>query len=86
MSDLAEQLRRQRLADINSQPANRAELEKLHGQVWDTAELGRDFEVAGFLAPFVVVRRRSDGVLGSLEFQHSPRYFFNFEPAMPEPS
>jgi hypothetical protein len=26
----------------------------------------------GFAAPLVVVRRKSDGVRGSLEFQHSP--------------
>ena len=52
----------------------------LHGQVWDTQELERDFEVIGFLAPFVGVRRRSDGVVGSLLFQHWPRFYFRFEP------
>ena len=30
--------------------------------------------------PFVVVRRKSDGVKGSLEFQHNPRYYFSFSP------
>jgi len=39
--------------------------------------LGREFEVAGFMAPFVVVRRRSDGEKGSLEFQNNPRFYFN---------
>jgi hypothetical protein len=43
---------------------------------WDTAALRRDFEVLGFAAPFVVVRRRSDGAKGSLEFTHSPRVYF----------
>jgi hypothetical protein len=47
-------------------------------QRWDTDELRRDFEVIGFMAPFVVVRRKSDGVKGSLEFTHSPRVYFNF--------
>jgi hypothetical protein len=28
----------------------------------------------------VVVRRRSDGGKGSLEFQHQPRFYFNFQP------
>ena len=79
MTDAAEFLRRVRLAEINSSPGDRAELERRHGQVWDAAELASDFEVVGFLAPFVVVRRKSDGVLGSLEFQHCPRFFFAFQ-------
>lgn len=45
---------------------------------WDTEGLRRDFEVLGFAAPFVVVRRRSDGVKGSLEFTHKPRVYFNW--------
>jgi hypothetical protein len=40
--------------------------------------LTKDFEVIGFLAPLVVVRRRSDGLKGSLEFQHSPRPYWGF--------
>lgn len=48
-------------------------------QTWTTDELTRDFEVLGFAAPFVVVRRRSDGQKGSLEFTHSPRVYFRFE-------
>ena len=80
MFDGTESLRRTRLAEINAHPGMRQELEAAHGQVWDTDELARDFEVVGFLAPFVVVRRRSDGVKGSLEFQHSPRFYFNFAP------
>lgn len=49
-------------------------------QVWDTASLQADFEVLGFMAPLVVVRRRADGVRGSLQFAHSPRYYFGWEP------
>jgi hypothetical protein len=47
-------------------------------QTWDTAELQQEFEVLGFLAPFVVVKRRSDGKKGTLEFKHSPRVYFGF--------
>lgn len=47
-------------------------------QTWTTEELGRDFEVLGFAAPYVVVRRKSDGAKGSLEFKHSPRIYFGF--------
>lgn len=60
------------------QPA--ADLAADSGQRWDTAELQRDFEVLGFAAPFVVVKRRSDGVVGSLEFTHSPRVYFGWSP------
>jgi len=48
---------------------------------WDTATLRRDYEVLGFAAPYVVVRRRSDGAKGTLQFNHSPRVYFNFEPS-----
>lgn len=47
---------------------------------WTTAELTEEFEVIGFMAPFCVVKRRSDGVKGSMEFTHSPRFYFNFKP------
>jgi hypothetical protein len=40
--------------------------------------LTKDFEVIGFMAPLVVVRRKADGVKGSLEFQHSPRLYWGF--------
>ena len=80
MSDQVEALRCQRLVEINAEPGSREALEAQHGQVWDTAELRTDFSVLGFAAPFVIVRRNSDGVRGSLEFQHNPRFYFNFEP------
>ena len=80
MNDPTEAIRRQRLAEINTEPGIREALESQHGQVWDTQELGRDFQVLGFAAPLVVVRRKSDGVRGSLEFQHQPRFYFNFQP------
>jgi hypothetical protein len=78
MADATETIRRERLAEINMQPAGREALAAKYGQVWDTAELTADFEVIGFMAPYVVVQRRADGRKGSLEFQHSPRLFFNF--------
>jgi hypothetical protein len=78
MPDPSEAIRRQRLVEINAQPGSREALEAQHGQVWTTEELSRDFDVIGFLAPLVVVRRRSDGVKGSLEFQHQPRFYFGF--------
>lgn len=80
MSDPTEVPRRQRLAEINASPGSREALEAEHGQVWDTNELTAEFAVTGFMAPLVVVRRKADGVVGSLEFQHDPRLYFNFQP------
>jgi hypothetical protein len=79
MTDPTEELRRERLIEINAAPGTREALEAVHGQVWDTSQLAEDFEVIGFLAPVVVVRRRSDGVQGTLEFQHSPRMYFGWQ-------
>jgi hypothetical protein len=78
MSDPTEAIRRGRLAEINAVPNSREALEAEHGQVWDTDQLRQDFEVVGFLAPLVVVRRKADGAKGSLEFQHSPRLYWGF--------
>jgi hypothetical protein len=61
--------------------AVRSRLEAEHGQVWNTAELQTDFDVEGFLAPYVAVRRKSDGKQGSLKFTHMPRFYFGFEEA-----
>jgi hypothetical protein len=58
----------------------RAELKVQYGEVWNTEEMQRDFAVEGFLAPFVVVRRKSDGVKGSMLFQGHPRFYFAFSP------
>lgn len=80
MPDSTEAARRQRLVEINAVAGSREALEVQHGQVWDTGELQGDFEAIGFMAPIIVVRRRRDGVKGSLEFQHSPRFYFNFQP------
>lgn len=80
MTDPTEDIRRELLAEINASAGSRECLEFKHGQVWDTSQLQADFEVLGFAAPLVVVRRRADGVKGSLMFQPSPRFYFGFEP------
>ena len=80
MSDPTETIRRERLAEINIEPGNREDLEAKFGQVWDTGELSEEFQAIGFLAPLIVVRRRSDGAKGSLEFQNNPRLYFNWQP------
>jgi hypothetical protein len=57
-----------------------ADLAADDGRWWTTGEMTRDFEVIGYAAPFVVVKRRSDGQLGTLEFVHSPRVYFGWQP------
>jgi hypothetical protein len=81
MSDPTETARRERLTEINAEPGSREALEAQYGLVYDTDELANAFEVTGFMAPYVVAKRKSDNVVGSLEFQHGPpRLYFNFEP------
>lgn len=83
--DPTEAFRRAKVREINSevqtnnQNTERKRLEAKHGQVWNTDELTNDFDVSGFMAPFVVVTRKSDGVKGGLMFQHMPRFYFNFQ-------
>jgi hypothetical protein len=78
INDPTETIRRQRLAEINAEPGSREALQLHHGQVWNTDELSEDFVVLGFMAPYVGVERKCDGQKGSMEFQHSPRFYFNF--------
>jgi hypothetical protein len=47
---------------------------------WTTAEMSAEFTVHSFAAPFVIVTRKSDGAKGTLEFTHSPRFYFGFTP------
>jgi hypothetical protein len=83
MTDPTETIRRQRLVEINVKPGGREDLEARFGQVWDTDQLAEEFEAVGFMAPLIVVRRIADGMKGSLEFQHSPRFYFNWKPHNP---
>lgn len=51
------------------------ELEKL-----TTEEMLILYEVECFAAPYVSVKRRSDGVKGTMYFEHMPRFYFDFVP------
>jgi hypothetical protein len=77
--DSTEETRRALLVTVNATATDRAALESRHGQIWNTEELALDFEVQGFAAPLVVVKRKADGRVGSLMFQHNPRFYFCFE-------
>lgn len=74
-----ETMRRIRQRELNEAADERHSVEERYGQVWNTTELAAEFEVLCFMAPFVVVKRKSDGKKGTLEFQHSPRFYFNWQ-------
>ena len=78
--DDIEPMRRDLLKKSNAEPGSRESLEHQYGQVWDRAELRRDYDVLGFMAPIVAVERKEDGIKGSLLFQHRPRFYFSFKP------
>jgi hypothetical protein len=86
MHDITEPVRRIQVAAINSsvesddKASEKARLEDIHGKgnVWSTDELSTRFEVIGFMAPYCVVKDRQTGKKGSVQFQHSPRFYFNY--------
>jgi hypothetical protein len=61
-----------------SEPRSREELASVFGQVWNEQQLAEDFEVLGFNDEAVDVRRKADGLVGSLDYQDKPRYYFCF--------
>jgi len=77
--DVTELIRREAVGAINHQPGSREDLESKHEQVWDSDQLRERFWVHSFLAPCVSVTRKSDGAKGTLFFQHSPRFYFDFK-------
>lgn len=79
MHDPTENIRKEMVNDINNNPNEREALENKYGEVWDTDELTKNFNVIGFAAPFIMVSRKSDNTKGTMMFQHSPRYYFKFE-------
>ena len=52
----------------------------MENKTYTTDELLAEFQVEGFMAPYVVVIRKADGQKGSMEFDHSPRIYYNFIP------
>ena len=73
MIDDTEQMRRAMLAA--GQPAIDAATAV---ELLDTEQMSALYTVRAFMAPFAIVQRKSDGKMGSLEFTHSPRRYFNF--------
>ena len=71
MNDATEPIRRQMIAEgVTPEAAE---------PTWTTDEMQRDFEPLQFSAPFLVVRRKMDGAMGSLKFRHNPRVYFGWQ-------
>jgi hypothetical protein len=83
IDDPTEEIRRARKAELDLAAADRAALETKYGAVYDTKEMQALYAVQGFAAPFVIVEERATGRMGSLEFQHYPRFYFNWLPDKP---
>ena len=83
--DPTETIRRSEVTRINTEvessdeDAEQVRLEAEYGQVWNTQQLQKDFVAKSFAAPYIIVERKADNVAGTLEFQHGPRYYFNFK-------
>ena len=75
----AEEIRRNMQRCINEDALPLEVLKQRHGQVWTTEQLYQQFRIVGFMAPFAVVERRSDNKLGSVLFQHCPRFYWGFK-------
>jgi hypothetical protein len=55
------------------------ELQKIYGEVYTSKEMQEKFKVIGFGGGYVAVERKEDGKKGSLDFQHMPRFYYNFK-------
>ncbi|MCC9602860.1 hypothetical protein LOC67_20105 [Stieleria sp. JC731] len=80
MADQTEAIRRELCKTLNVEPGSREDLEAKYGDVYDTTQLQESFTVLSFCAPFCIVARKSDGVRGSVLFQHNPRFYHSFKP------
>ena len=78
INDPTEQVRKEMVVELNKVEGSREYLEDRYGKVWATNELTEDFEVVGFMAPFVVVKSKLTGSKGTMKFQGRPRYYFSF--------
>ena len=75
MNDPTKNMRRVMQPVVNALPD-----EAITGITYTTDQLRAEFTVVGFLAPFVEVVRKSDGVRGTMPFRHDPRVYFDFTP------
>ena len=80
IADHTEEMRRHAMKVMKDEPASFQDLVARFGadNVWTTEQVRKLFEITSFMAPYCTCVRKSDGQVGSLIFQHSPRFYFNF--------
>ena len=59
-------------------------INSVHAKKMTTSEMQELYKVDFFAACMCWVTRKSDGVTGSLEFDHSPRFYYNFKDTLGE--
>lgn len=87
MNDATENIRREQVTQISQliesddRENERKRLIGVYGadNVWDTQQLSAKFEVLGFMAPYCVVKDKATGKKGGVQFQHAPRFYFNYQ-------
>ena len=70
--------RKRRNATIVQPTKSQAELEALYGRVWTVRAVAKEFVITSIIGNKVVVRRRTDDVVGTLEYQGD--LYFDFRP------
>ena len=75
---MKEQRRRKNQGKLKIMPKSKEELERLYGRVWSQKELASDFILTAIVGLTITVRRREDDVVGNLDYQNLPRWYFNF--------
>lgn len=71
-------MRRRKLRRIAPPHRTKAELEQEFGKVWDMQALAQEYVITSIIGNTVVVRRKADDVVGTLQHQSNPPLYFGF--------
>ncbi|GAF71108.1 unnamed protein product [marine sediment metagenome] len=64
---------------MDEKETRKTELVKQYGEVLNTAELQEKYEVSGFGYGMVFVKDKATGKKGAMDFDHMPRFYYNFQ-------
>lgn len=72
--------RKQRNVTVVQPAKSREELESLYGRVWSMQDVAKEFVITPIIGNTVVVRRKVDNAVGTLEYQEGPPcLYFDFK-------
>lgn len=78
-------MRRKRQSKVVVEAKSQEELEGLYGRVWTQQEVAKEFVITAIIGNTVVVRRKDEGTVGSLDYQTGPPHlYFNWRQASPD--